>query len=263
MTWLNAIILSLVEGITEYLPISSTGHLILTSSVFGINEDPYVKSFNVIIQVGAVLAVVVLYWQRFLPKKDFYIRLVISFFPAAVIGLLVKKKIDIVLGSNRVVAWALIVGGIVLIIMDTFEKARAKGLGNQTSPNNSTTIETLSTKHCLVIGLIQCFAFIPGVSRAGAAILGGIIVGLNRKEAAEFSFFLAVPTLLGASIIKSGAILPTITSDQIQFLLFGTFLSFVVAMIAIRTFISLLSRGGFTAFGIYRIILGGTVLLLL
>lgn len=246
--------LSLVEGITEYLPISSTGHLILASSFFGINENSYVKSFNVIIQVGAVLAVVVLYWKRFLPQKEFYFRLALAFLPAAVIGLLIKKKIDLILGSNTVVAWALIIGGIILILMDTREKKMAA--------SQTTTIDSLSVKSCLMIGLIQCLAFIPGVSRAGATILGGLIIGLNRKEAAEFSFFLAVPTLLGASVVKGAGLIDTITGDQIQFLLVGIILSFAVALLAIRTFIALLTRVGFTGFGIYRILLGTSVLLL-
>ncbi len=259
MNWFTATILSLVEGITEYLPISSTGHLILTARLFGINEDNYVKSFNIIIQAGAIAAVLVLYWRRFFsfPRgfeqaKAFYLRVVIAFFPAAVLGLAIKKKIDAILGSDTVVAWALLLGGFVLIWMDRFERGR----------KTTTTIDQLSFKSCALIGLIQCLAFIPGVSRAGATMLGGSFMGLSKKEAAEFSFFLAVPTLMGASVVKGAGIIKTISSDQVVFLLYGIVLSFVVAVLAIKTFLSLLNRVGYSGFGIYRILLGAAVLTL-
>lgn len=259
MNWFTATILSLVEGVTEYLPISSTGHLILTAHFFGINEDTYVKSFNIIIQAGAIAAVVVLYWKRFFSfhsveqAKAFYTRVFVAFFPAAVLGLLVKKKIDAILGSQTVVAWALLLGGIVLIWMDRYEKNR----------KTTTTIDQLSLRSCVMIGFIQCLAFIPGVSRAGATMLGGSFMGLSKKEAAEFSFFLAVPTLMGASVVKGAGIIKDISSDQTIFLLYGIALSFVVAILAIKTFLSLLNRVGYSGFGIYRILVGVAVLTLM
>jgi undecaprenyl-diphosphatase len=254
MNWFTATILGLVEGITEYLPISSTGHLILTAKLFGINEDAYVKSFNIVIQAGAIAAVLVLYWKRFSSaNKEFYARITIAFVPAAFLGLLVKKKIDALLGSDHVVAWALLLGGLVLIAMDWYEKGRKP----------STTIDQISLKSCFIIGLIQCIAFIPGVSRAAATMLGGSYMGLSKKEAAEFSFFLAVPTLMGASVVKGAGIIKTISSDQILFLVYGTFLSFVVAVLAIQTFLRLLTRVGYSGFGIYRVILGVAVLALM
>ncbi len=252
MTWFEATILAIVEGITKFLPISSTGHLILTSYFFGISEDPYVKSFNIIIQVGAIMAVLFLYWRRFLPKKDFYTRLIFAFAPAAVLGLLVKKKIDLVLGSHVVVAWALVIGGFVLMWLDRLSR----------NEKVKTTIDTLSVKQCILIGFVQCCAFIPGVSRAASAILGGTLVGLSKREAAEFSFFLAVPTLAGASLIKGLQIVDTINLSEIQFLIYGTILSFLVAVFAIKTFINLLVRIGYTGFGVYRIALGILVLTL-
>ncbi len=259
MNWFTATVLSLVEGITEYLPISSTGHLILTAQLFGINEDTYVKSFNIIIQSGAIAAVLVLYWQRFFSfssrekAKAFYLRIAVAFLPAAVLGLLVKKKIDAILGSDKIVAWALLLGGFVLIAMDWYEKGR----------KSTVSIESIPLKSCVYIGLIQCLAFVPGVSRAAATMLGGSFMGLSKKEAAEFSFFLAVPTLMGASVVKGAGIIREISSDQILFLLYGIFLSFVVAVLAIKTFLNLLNRVGYSGFGIYRIIVGVAVLVLL
>ncbi|OQW51741.1 MAG: hypothetical protein A4S09_17575 [Proteobacteria bacterium SG_bin7] len=259
MNWFTATILSVVEGITEYLPISSTGHLILTAHFFGIHEDTYVKSFNIIIQSGAIAAVLVLYWKRFFSfssiekAKAFYFRIAVAFLPAAVLGLLVKKKIDAILGSDTIVAWALLVGGFVLIGMDWHERGR----------RSTVSIESISLRSCVYIGLIQCLAFIPGVSRAGATMLGGSFLGLSKKEAAEFSFFLAVPTLMGASVVKGAGLIKDISSDQILFLLYGIFLSFVVAILAIKTFLNLLSRVGYSGFGVYRILVGTAVLILM
>ena len=247
MTWLQAFILAVVEGLTEFLPISSTGHLIIVSSLMGNEHDAFVKSFNIIVQTGAILSVLVLYWRRFLPNLEFYKKLIIAFLPAAVIGLAVKSKIDLLLDSVEVVAWALVIGGVVLIWMD-------RKLVNR--KDQTKTIDQLSLVDCVKLGLYQCLAFIPGVSRSGATIFGGLFLKMTRKEAAEFSFFLAVPTLAGAGLIKSLPLLKTIESEQIGLLLFGMFVAFVVAMIAIRFFIAMISRMGFTFFGIYRIALG-------
>lgn len=261
MSLWEVVFLALVEGLTEYIPVSSTGHLILSTALLGIENTPFVNSFNIIIQFGAVLAVVVLYWKRFLPNLSFYKKIFLAFMPAAVIGLLVKNHIDRLLGSVEVVAWALLIGGFVLIAIDVVEKRRRK----TEAQISEKTIEDLSWVNCLQLGLIQCFAFIPGVSRSGSTIVGGVLLGLSRKEAAEFSFFLAVPTLAGAGFIKTLGLIRhgQIESDQILTLLIGTVLSFIFAMIAIRFFIGLLGRVGFAVFGVYRIILGLAILILL
>lgn len=253
MSWFEVFILSLVEGLTEFLPVSSTGHLILTSALLGISEEGFVKSFNIIIQAGAILAVLTIYWKRFLPNLDFYRRVLIAFLPAAVIGLLVKKQIDLVLDSVLVVSWALILGGVVLIWFDR----------KNTLTQASKTIDQLSNRDCLILGLIQCLAFIPGVSRAGATIIAGLSLGLSKKESAEFSFFLAVPTLLGASFIKSLGLFETIQPQEWAPLLVGIVLSYLFAVLAIRFFISLVEKFGLRHFGYYRILLGGLFLLLL
>jgi len=252
MSFLQILLLSFIEGLTEFLPISSTGHLILTSAVMGIEDDGFIKSFNIIIQFGAILSVLVLYWQRFLPDLEFYKKLVVAFFPAAVVGLAVKSKIEIVLGSVEVVAWALIAGGIVLIWSDRYFKDH---------PGNK-KIESMSWLDCLKLGLLQCFAFIPGISRSGATIVGGLYLGLSRKEAAEFSFFLAVPTLAGATFIKTLGIIKTLDASHWQSLALGMLLSFIFALLAIRFFIGIVSRFGFKHFGVYRILLGILILVI-
>lgn len=251
MSWFETVFLSLIEGLTEFLPVSSTGHLILTSAMFGIQEEGFVKSFNIIIQFGAILAVLVLYWRRFLPQLEFYKKLFVAFLPAAVIGLALKSKIDLILGSVHVVAVSLIIGGIILIWSDK----KFAHLSQQGKP-----IDSLTWTDCLKLGLIQCLAFVPGVSRSGATIIGGLFLGLSRKEAAEFSFFLAVPTLTGAAFVKSLGVFRTIDSSQIVNLAVGTLLSFVFALAAIRFFINLVSSYGFKHFGYYRILLGAAVL---
>lgn len=254
MTWFEAFILAVIEGLTEFLPVSSTGHLIIASHLMGNVHDPFVKSFNIIVQTGAIVSVLVLYWRRFLPNLEFYKKLIIAFLPAAVIGLAVKSEIDVLLDSVEVVAWALIIGGIVLIWMDRYLTQRHE---------LKKTIDQLTVVDCAKLGFFQCLAFIPGVSRSGASILGGLMLKMTRKEAAEFSFFLAVPTLAGAGLIKSLPLIPTIDADQIGVLLFGMFVAFVVAIIAIKFFITLVSRVGFTYFGLYRIVLGLAMLGLL
>jgi undecaprenyl-diphosphatase len=253
MTFLQVLLLSVIEGLTEFLPVSSTGHLIATSAMMGINDDQFIKSFNIIIQFGAILSVLVLYWRRFLPNLEFYKKLFIAFLPAAVIGLAIKNKIDVVLGSVEVVAWALILGGVVLILSDRYFSKRPSHL----------TISQMTWLDCLKLGLLQCFAFIPGVSRSGATIVGGLYLGMSRREAAEFSFFLAVPTLAGATLVKTLGIIKTIDSSQVSSLLLGLVLSFIFALLAIRFFINLISRFGFEYFGYYRIALGIFILILI
>jgi undecaprenyl-diphosphatase len=252
MSTIHAVILAIVEGLTEYLPISSTGHMIIVSTFLGIQDEPFTKDFTVIVQFGAILSVVFLYWRKFLSDKEFYIRLVVGFLPAAVIGLLVKNKIDVILGDVQVVAWALLIGGVVLILSD-----KKKG------DESIKSIQDVPVKTVFLIGLIQCMAFVPGVSRAAATILGGVYLGLNRRLAAELSFILAVPTLAGATCLKLLKIYPTIEASQIQNILIGNLIAFLVGLIAIKGFIEFLNRQGLKSFGYYRIILGGVLLLLI
>lgn len=248
----QGVLLALVEGLTEYLPISSTGHLILTSFLMGINEQPFVKDFTVIVQFGAIASVLVLYWRRFFQSIEFYKKLTLGFLPAGIIGLTVKNYIDRILGSTEVVAWALLVGGIVLVILDRREQHHL-----------ATEEGKISYRQALLIGLAQCLAFVPGVSRSAATIMGGLWQGLDRKTAAEFSFILAVPTLTGATCIKLLKMAPQITRDQIGILVIGNFVAFIVGLLSIRFFIYYLTRFGFSQFGWYRIALGGIFLTLL
>jgi len=251
MNFLEVFWLSLVEGLTEFLPVSSTGHLILLSSVFGIQEDGFVKAFTIIIQFGAILAVVALYWRRFLPiRLEFYKRLFVAVLPAVVIGFAFKNKIDDLLDSSLLVATTFILGGFVLIWSDKKFKDEQK---------NKKEIQDLTLKECLTLGFVQCLAMIPGTSRSGATIIGGLFLGLSRKAAAEFSFFLAVPTLTGAALLKTIKILKTIEHDQYQFLGLGLILSFLFALMSVKVMIGLVSKYGYKHFGFYRIILGAII----
>lgn len=245
MNTLQAILLAIIEGITEFLPVSSTGHMIIASSFFGIEHDEFTKLFTIVIQLGAILSVVVLYFKRFFQSFDFYFKLLVAFIPAVVLGLLFSKKIDALLENPVTVAVSLLIGGILLLKVDDWF-------------NNSQETEITYLK-ALKIGLFQCIAMIPGVSRSGATIVGGMSQKLARTSAAEFSFFLAVPTMLGATVkkcydfYKNGFVL---THDQINYLIIGNVVAFIVALLAIKTFIGFLSRRGFKLFGYYRIIAG-------
>ena len=261
MTLLQAIILSIVEGLTEYLPISSTGHMIITSWIMGINENDFVKNFEVIVQFGAILSVLVLYWRRFMVSFSFYKKLFVAFLPAAVIGLLVKKQVDILLGDVHVVAWATLVGGVILVFIDRiFAKQQARLEGLQDSSNE---IESMTYVQAGLIGVSQCLAFIPGASRSASTILGGLTLKLSRKAAAEFSFFLAVPTLTAATGYKLLKVMHTIEPGQLPTLAISTVIAFFVALLTIKVFIGYLAKHGFFVFGVYRIILGTVILLLL
>ena len=244
--------LAVIEGVTEFLPISSTGHMIIGSSLLGIAENEFVKNYTVIIQFGAILSVVVLYWQRFFKSFDFYIKLFVAFIPAAVIGLLAIDYIDMLLGNVIVVACTLLLGGIFLLFVDKiFEK-------NESNPD----IEP-NTKSAFIIGVFQVIAMIPGVSRSAATIIGGLTQKLTRKAAAEFSFFLAVPTMFAATCYKLLKIFQSdagFTSHDIQILVIGNIVAFVVAMLAIKFFISFLTKHGFKVFGYYRIVVGIIIL---
>lgn len=255
MDYLQAIILALIEGITEYLPVSSTGHMIITSSFMGIASDDFTKLFTIVIQLGAILSVVVLYFKRFFQSFDFYLKLLIAFIPAVVLGLLLNDVIDDLLESPITVAISLVIGGFILLKVDTWFK------DSEIAPNN----DDISYLTALKIGFFQTIAMIPGVSRSGATIVGGMSQKINRKTAAEFSFFLAVPTMFGATAKKlfdyyqDGL---TLSTEQINLLLIGNVVAFVVAMIAIKSFIDYLSKNGFKIFGYYRIFIGLFILIL-
>ena len=253
MSLLQAIIIAIIEGITEFLPVSSTGHMIIAQKFLGVADDPFVKAFIINIQFGAILSVVVLYWKRFFQSLDFYFKLFAAFIPAAILGVLLNDKIDAMLESVEVVAVTLLVGGIVLVFIDKV-----------LNPQKEVVI---TYPKALVIGLMQCISMIPGVSRSAATIIGGMTQGLTRKQAAEFSFFLAVPTMFGASCLKLYKGMkeyPEIFSgDNITTLLVGNAVAFVVAMLAIKFFISFLTRYGFKVFGWYRIALGITLLIMI
>lgn len=248
MSFWEAFILAVVEGITEFLPISSTGHMIIASALMGINENDFVKIFEVNIQFGAILSVVVLYWKRFFQSIEFYLKLIVAFIPAAVIGLLLDDYIDAMLGSVTVVAVMLLIGGIFLLFVDKLFKDGKPA--------------EITYRNGFIIGVFQCLAMIPGVSRSAASIIGGMALKYDRKTAAEFSFFLAVPTMFAAASYKLLKGYELISKNDLGILVFGNVVAFFVAMAAIKVFISFLTRYGFKVFGWYRIILGGTILLL-
>ena len=250
MSVLEAVIIAIVEGLTEFLPVSSTGHMIITQELLGMEISDFIKAFTVNIQFGAILSVVVLYWKRFIQTIDFYYKLFAAFIPAAVIGYIASDLIDSLLENVVVVAVMLVLGGIVLIFVDKWF-------------NNPSKDQSISYPSAFKIGLFQCIAMIPGVSRSAATIIGGMVEKLDRKTAAEFSFFLAVPTMFAASVYKLLQNSHTFGSGDIDILLVGNVVGFVVAMIAIKTFISLLTRYGFKWFGYYRIVVGLVILAML
>ena len=272
MTIFETIIIAIVEGLTEFLPVSSTGHMIITQNLLGVESTEFVKAFTFIIQFGAILSVVVLYWKRFfqlnrtplpdgasavkrfLHKYDFYWKLFVAFIPAAVLGLLFSDAIDAMLESVTVVAVTLILGGIFMLFCDKiFNK------GSEDTP--------MTEKRAFWIGMFQCISMIPGVSRSMATIVGGMSQKLTRKAAAEFSFFLAVPTMFAATVYKVYKIFKTggteMIMDNMTTLVVGNLVAIIVAMLAIKFFISFVSKYGFKAFGWYRIIVGGTILAML
>lgn len=261
MSYFEAFCLAIVEGLTEFLPISSTGHLVIATALLGMKSSEFVKSFTVVVQFGTILSVLLIYWRRFL-RVDFlfYRNLFFSFLPAAILGLLFAKKIDELLESVVSVAWALILGGIALIALDRWQKGRTK----RTEPNLSEAdsgAAVIAHRTAVKIGFWQCLALFPGVSRSGATIGGGLLSGLSQKAAAEYSFFLAVPTLAAASAYKLLKIIGQLGPQDIPLLLFGNVVSFIVGVLAIRGFVSFVSRHGLGAFGTYRIIVGTLILL--
>lgn len=255
MNFLEAIILAVIEGLTEFLPVSSTGHMIIGSSLMGIAEDDFTKLFTIVIQLGAILSVVVIYFKRFFQSVNFYLKLFVAFIPAAVFGILLSDKIDDLLESPTTVAISLVVGGVILLFVDKWF--------NQPTIKEEKEISYLTA---LKIGFFQCIAMIPGVSRSAATIVGGMSQKLTRSAAAEFSFFLAVPTMLGATakkmldFFKDGN---SFTGEQINLLIVGNVVAFIVAFLAIKSFISFVSKNGFKVFGIYRIVVGLLILILI
>lgn len=249
MNLLETIVVAIVEGLTEFLPVSSTGHMIIAEYALGIKSNEFVKAFTVSIQFGAILSVVLLYWRRFFTNDfSFYFKLFVAFLPAAVIGFLADDYIDSLLGDVMVVAVSLILGGIILIFIDK--------IINQ---NNQTEVKY---KNAFIIGFFQCLAMIPGVSRSAATIIGGMAQKLTRKAAAEFSFFLAVPTMLAASGYKLLKSYELFKPEDYKMLAIGNVVAFVVALFAIKFFISFLTKHGFKIFGYYRIALGLVLIIL-
>lgn len=246
MSIFEAIVLAIVEGITEFLPISSTGHMILASSLMGIAADEFTKNMTVIIQFGAILSVLVLYWKRFFQSVDFYFKLFVAFLPAAVLGFLLNDFIDSLLENVLVVGCMLLAGGVFLLFLDRiFPNAESE-----------TDEQEVSYPSALKIGFFQVLAMIPGVSRSAATIVGGLSQKLSRKQAAEFSFFLAVPTMFAATSYKLLKMYKTIQAEQINVLIIGNIVAFIVALLAIKSFIGYLTKHGFKIFGYYRILVG-------
>ena len=251
MTWFEALVLAIVEGLTEFLPVSSTGHMILTEGIMGMKSNDFIQAFIINIQFGAILSVVVLYWKRFFQSMKFYYKLFVAFLPAAFFGLLLNDYIDQLLESVYVVAVMLIIGGVILVMVDKWFKTTAEHGKSD-----------VTYKNALVIGLFQVLAMIPGTSRSAATIIGGMVEKMNKKAAAEFSFFLAVPTMVAASGYKLLKNHEAITSDNIGILIFGNVVAFIVALLAIKSFINFLTNHGFKVFGYYRIIVGLIILIL-
>ena len=267
MDILQTVIIAIVEGITEFLPVSSTGHMIIAQSLLGVESTPFVKAFTVIIQFGAILSVICLYWRRFFYPEagrqgktywqamfDFYARLVVGVLPAVVLGLAFNDLIEENLGNVSLVAWMLIVGGVFMLFCDRIF-------------NKGSEHTQLTYKRAFVIGLIQCISMIPGVSRSMSTIVGGMSQRLTRKAAAEFSFFLAVPTMFGATcletfkMIKGGEASVLSQGNNLEMLLLGSVVAFIVAILAIKFFINYVTRYGFAAFGWYRIVVGLVIIL--
>lgn len=254
MNIIEAIIIAIVEGLTEFLPVSSTGHMIITTSIMGISADHFTKLFTIAIQFGTILSVLVLYWKKFLQSFNFYLKLLVAFIPAAIFGVLLSDWIDSLLENVTVVAVMLILGGIVFILIDKW-----------LSRSENKVEEEIGFIKVFKIGLFQCIAMIPGVSRSAATIIGGVSQGLSKKQAAEFSFFLAVPTMFAATCKKMldyHKIGPALNAQEWTLLGIGNLVGFIVAIIAIKSFINYITKNGFKVFGYYRIILGAIILIL-
>lgn len=250
MNWLDAFIIAVVEGLTEFLPISSTGHMIIVEKLLGLESTDFVKAFTINIQLGAILSVVIMYFRRFFQSLKFYRNLIIAFIPAAILGLLFGDAIDALLENVVVVCYALIGGGIILLFIDKITIKLKKD-------------DNITPLKAFIIGVFQTLALVPGVSRSAATIIGGMSRGLSRKAAAEFSFFLAVPTMFAASAYKLYKTADVVfVSENIPILLFGNLIAFLTALLAIKGFIAFLNKFGFQIFGWYRIVIGIVILYL-
>lgn len=257
MNLIESIIIAIVEGLTEFLPVSSTGHIIITEKLLSVPENEFTNAFTIAVQLGAILAVVVLYRKKFLDfvHWNFYLKLLIGMMPAVVLGLLFSKKIDALMESATTIAITLLAGGIVLVFIDRFF--------NHPKIHSDKEVSVLKS---FMIGLWQCLALIPGMSRSASSIIGGMQQGLTRSAAAEFSFFLGVPTLFGATVYKLFKYYKDVggfTGDQMQFLIVGNIVSFLVALMAIRFFIDFLKKHGFMVWGYYRILVGIVLLIMI
>ena len=257
MTFFESIVIAIVEGLTEFLPISSTGHMIIAERLLAVQETDFVKVFTVAIQLGAILSVLVLYWRKFFNFNGwhFYAKLIIGVVPALALGFLFSKKIDAMLDSATTVAIALLIGGIILLFVDKFF----------TKPLIKSEVD-IKPMNAFMIGMWQCLAMIPGVSRSAASIIGGMQQRLTRSEAAEFSFFLAVPTMLAATgykLLKYSKEAGSFTNEEIKLLAVGNVVAFIVAIVAIKFFINFVKKYGFKVWGIYRIVVGVILLLLI
>ncbi|MBI1343161.1 MAG: undecaprenyl-diphosphate phosphatase [Terrimonas sp.] len=254
MSIIQAIIIAIIEGITEFLPVSSTGHMIITEKIMHVTDNDFTKLFTVAIQFGAILAVVALYWKKFIDFKrwQFYLKLLIAVIPALLLGALFSDKIDSLLESSTTVAISLLLGGVVLVMIDNYF--------NQPVLEKE---EDISYRKGFITGIWQCIAMIPGVSRSAASIIGGMQQGMTRKLAAEFSFFLAVPTMAAATGYKLLKGYKTFTPEHIKLLAIGNLVAFVVAMLAIKFFIGFLQKYGFRLFGYYRIAVGIVLIILI
>ena len=258
MTYLQAIILAIIEGVTEFLPISSTGHMVIASSFMGIAKDDFTKLFEIVIQLAAILSVVVIYWRKFFDfsRIDFYIKLIIAVIPALIVGGLLKKHIEKVLETPVFIAVILLVGGIILLFVDKWF----------VNPTINDDVE-ITNRQAFTIGMFQTLAVVfPGLSRSASTIIGGMQQGLNRKLAAEFSFFLAVPTMMAATLKSVYDVYKespeVLSSNNLGILAVGNVVAFIVAYASIKFFIAFLTKNGFKMFGYYRIILGTTLLLI-
>jgi undecaprenyl-diphosphatase len=257
----TAIILGIIEGLTEFLPVSSTGHLILGTELMGYDAQKWAL-FNIAIQPGAILAIVVLYWRTFMDvlagllkweasAVAFVRNLLIAFFPAVVLGLIFGDQIEALLENAVVVAWALIIGGVAILLVERFAPVPS---------NDSGGVATMGWKQSAMVGAVQCLAMIPGVSRSGATIMGAMAMGVDRKTAAEFSFFLALPTLTGATALQLYKHRDQVNPDQLGLIAVGFIVSFIVALAVIKGFLAVVTRYGFGPFAWYRIIAGGVAL---
>jgi len=247
MNILHTIILSIIEGITEFLPISSTGHMILASTLLKIQETDFVKSFEIIIQLGAILAVLILYWKKLLLNKKTLINVFIAFLPTAVVGLILYKFIkNVLLGNPWIVVWSLGIGGVLLILLEIFHKDQSIEKG---------TIADMTPVQSFIIGCIQSLSVIPGVSRAAATIAGAMLTGMKRAEAVEFSFLLAIPTMAAATGLDFVKSAKHFTGSQYEMLGLGFVVAFLTALIVVQWFIGFVKKYTFIPFGIYRIII--------